>query len=255
MTREHLWPAALHQRLLNANSQEENAFWLARLRKYIPSEPKIRDVCANCNNGHLSQLDSHICALFDKYFVHIPNHGDRVEFAFEYHTLKRWLLKMGYNCARIHNSPDLIPLERLRAYILGTDQKLGASVQVFVQLAYPEHIRATELNADADPSQVTIFCPEIHRTGHALFRPNPNDQKLLRTVFLRAFHFYVAYWEPGKGRAQQNDFEAALKERWSAVHLLRPSVQRLTLSCTGAGAWQTHKGATDGQFVFSDSDA
>ena len=254
-TKEHLWPAALHRRLMSANSQEKNAFWLARVRQYLPSEPQIRDVCGTCNNGTLSELDSYICALFDKYFVNIPSLGDQIEFLFDYHRLKRWLLKMSFNSARIHDSPDLFALQALRPYILGGSDHLGSSVQIFLQLAYPEKVTASELDPNAPSADEILLKPEIHRTGHVLFRPNATDQKLMRTVFLRAFHFHIAYWQPGSGRAMQNDFESALKERWPHVKRLRPNIPAIELKCAGVGAWQALKGATDGQFVFSDSDA
>jgi hypothetical protein len=254
-TKEHLWPAALHRRLMLANSQEKSTFWLTRVRQYLQSEPQIRDVCGTCNNGTLSALDSYICGLFDKYFVDIPTFGNQIEFGFDYHRLKRWLLKMSFNSARIHDSPDLIALQALRPYILGENDHLGASVQVFLRLAYPERVAASELDPSTPFKDDILLKPEIHRTGHVLFRPNATDEKLMRTVFLRAFHFHIAYWPPGAGRAMQNDFESALKERWPHVKLLRPNIPVIELKCAAVGAWQALKGATDCQFVFSDGDA
>jgi hypothetical protein len=105
MTREHLWPASLHRRLIEANGQvTKNVFWLARLQREIPNEPQIKDVCAECNNVILSKLDAYICSLFDSTLAHVPRRNDRVCLAYDYHLLKRWLLKMSFNSARIHNS-------------------------------------------------------------------------------------------------------------------------------------------------------
>jgi hypothetical protein len=58
LTREHLWPAALHRRRLEAVGDDRSLFWLRRTGTEIPSEVKIRDVCATCNNVHLSALDN-----------------------------------------------------------------------------------------------------------------------------------------------------------------------------------------------------
>lgn len=128
--REHLWPAALHSRLLAANSQSQNAFWLRRLEKPIAAEPQIRDVCARCNNGVLSELDTYICKLFDCSFIHMPARDESVSFDCDYHRLKRWLLKMSYNSARIHSAPDLEALQQTRRYILGYGDALGRSTAV-----------------------------------------------------------------------------------------------------------------------------
>lgn len=146
MTREHLWPASLHRRFM-ANSESGNAFWLARLQKEIPSEPQLRDVCAQCNNGVLSELDNYICRLFDATLFRTPNRYDLVAFEIEYHLLKRWLLKMSFNSARIHNSRDLEALESLLPYVMGGAHSLGRSVQLFVQLSYPEEIPEEDLQS------------------------------------------------------------------------------------------------------------
>jgi hypothetical protein len=62
LTREHLWPASLHQRLMGANNDSKGLFWLRRANAEIEGEPKLRDVCQACNNGVLPQLDAYICA-------------------------------------------------------------------------------------------------------------------------------------------------------------------------------------------------
>ena len=94
LTREHLWPTSLHRRLMDVSEAKQNNFWLAKLKKEIPSEPTVRDVCAHCNNIVLSALDRYICELYDRSFIHIPSRHERVEFEYDYHRLKRWILKM-----------------------------------------------------------------------------------------------------------------------------------------------------------------
>src|SRR5207253_587465 len=60
----------------------------------------IKDVFIECNNGPLSQLDAYACNLFDKYFNTFHKADELVDFSFEYGLLRRWLLKVSYNCAR-----------------------------------------------------------------------------------------------------------------------------------------------------------
>jgi hypothetical protein len=52
----------------------------------------------------LSQLDGYICALFDRYFIYLCQRHATVRFEYDYHRLKRWLLKMSFNSARVHES-------------------------------------------------------------------------------------------------------------------------------------------------------
>jgi hypothetical protein len=253
-TKEHLWPTSLHKRLYAANRQNANAFWLARLQREIPSEPQIRDVCANCNNVVLSELDNYICGLFDSTFVKIHRRHERVSFHYDYHLLKRWLLKLCFNAARIHDSIDRFALEALRPYMLGLDERLGRSVQLFVQLSFPEEVPARELDPDSQSDEITTFEPRIHRVGHLHFRAHGLGQKLVRAVHLRSFSFYLAYWAPGGSRAEQDDFESIFTNCLPATSMLRPSDPDVQLECDGIGAWESYRQSRSGQFV-SDDDA
>jgi hypothetical protein len=71
--------------------------------KAIPSPQEIGDVCANCNNGALSRLDSHLADLTKKYFSTIVKPGDRIQFAYDSDLLLRTMLKVAYNVARTRN--------------------------------------------------------------------------------------------------------------------------------------------------------
>jgi len=190
LTKEHLWPTSLHKRLYSANEQSESFFWLSRLQRTIPNEPVIKDVCAHCNNITLSILDSYICNLFDKELINIIKFKEKISFEYDYHLLKRWLLKMSYNSARIHNSHDEKALEEMLPYILGEDDKLGRSVQLFALLTYPEEVEKKEIDKNNTSNETIIIEPSIHRVGHIFFRVPNIGQKILRVVHLRSFSFY-----------------------------------------------------------------
>jgi hypothetical protein len=136
-----LWPNSLHKRLYTVNQQSESYFWLSRLQHIIPSKPTIKDVCAHCNKVILSKLDDYICRLFDTDFINICKFNDKVFFEYDYHLLKRWLLKISYNSARIYSAHDKKALEIMLLYILGKNDRLGRSVQLFVLLTYPEELK------------------------------------------------------------------------------------------------------------------
>lgn len=240
MTREHLWPKSLHRRLFATNKQAANAFWLAFLQKEIPKEPQIRDVCGKCNNVILSELDQYICRLFDSTLINIPNRYEQVQFEHEYHLLKRWLLKMSFNSARINKSVDLPVLEAVLPYILGKNDSLGKSIQLFLELSYPEEIPEDELSKQASLEGISIFEPTLNRVGHMLFRVSENE-KILRTVHLRSFSFYLAFFKPGESRAVQDYFADTFTQCMSETVLLRPSKPKVLLKCNGMGAWNSIK--------------
>lgn len=103
--------------------------------KAIGGALEIGDVCARCNSGKLSTLDTYICELHDRYFKTIVHSGDRVDFRFDFDRLLRWLLKTGYNIARArgwHVKKD----SKLPEYILGGGER-PVGFRVFLQLIIP----------------------------------------------------------------------------------------------------------------------
>jgi hypothetical protein len=55
MTKEHIWPKALIERW-----ESELKTYNPRTGKFYAGEPVVKDVCANCNNVCLSQLDQYL---------------------------------------------------------------------------------------------------------------------------------------------------------------------------------------------------
>jgi hypothetical protein len=249
LTREHLWPASLHKRLMDVMEEKHNVFWLRKIKKEISSEPTIRDVCGRCNNIVLSVLDGYMCQLFDRSFVHIPKRHERVEFEYDYHRLKRWLLKMCFNSARIHSSMDIIAFPPLLPYIRGESDSIGRSVQLFVQLSYPAEIPEEFLEPD-DPSP-SIYYPTTHRMGNAWFAPQDVGRKLLRAVHLRAFSFYLAFWQPNEPQAAIEFFTKTFLEVVPATVLLRASRAKETLICDGMNAWDSISDSRDIEFEWT----
>jgi hypothetical protein len=219
------------------SEEKQNKFWLAKLKKVIPSEPTVRDVCAGCNNTVLSALDGYICGLFDRYFVHTPKRHERVEFEYDYHRLKRWLLKMCFNSARVHSSADIIVFPPLMSYILGKSDSVGRSVQVFVELTYPAEIPEEFL--EADDARPTIYYPVIYRVGNMWFTLEGIGKKMLRAVHLRSFSFYLAFWQAKERREEIDIFTRAFLDCKPASVLLRASRSRETLICDGMNAWDS----------------
>jgi len=251
LTREHLWPAALHDRLMRANKATGNAFWFRRINAEIAGEPTIKDVCQKCNNGHLSQLDAYICALFDRYFAHILRRYDKVDFEYKYHLLKRWLLKVCYNSARLHTSMDLFAYAPLLSYINGDSASVGRSVQLFLQLAYPGVIPPDRLNDSDLQGAPHMWEPQDNRVGLMRFQVSAKDRKVLRAVHLRSYSFYLAFWKPGTTLSITEDFAGEFLLRMPGSVMLRASDTNVGLVCDGADAWRSFDGAREVNLVAS----
>jgi hypothetical protein len=137
-------------------------------------------------------------------------------------------------------------------YILGKDNLLGKSVQLFVQLSYPEEIPEDELSEEAPPERPLFFRPTMNRVGHLFFRVHGIGEKLLRAVHIRSFTFFLAYYKKGEARAVLDDFADHFCFHSGAV-LLRPSQPTVELLCNGMGAWTSFKGSREDKVIF-DSD-
>jgi hypothetical protein len=238
ITKEHLWPASLHRRLQAANGTQDSLFWLRRTNAEFAGEPTVKDVCQDCNNGVLSSLDSYICELFDRYFVRILQRGEAVRLEFDHHRLKRWMLKMCFNAARIHNAKDAFTYTPLLPYIRGEHDSLGRSVQLFAQLAYPGPIPADNRTDPELADAPQMWEPTDHRVGHVLFRVGQN-QKLLRAVHLRSYSFLLAFSDPAQGRATAIDFERVFLSTVPGVRPLPASRSAVDLVCDGTDAWSS----------------
>jgi hypothetical protein len=240
LTKEHVWPAALHRRLKKAwDSPGQNYFWLSRLQRDLPNEPVIRDVCASCNNTTLSALDAYICELFDRYFVRIPNKGDTVHFRYDYHRLARWLLKISYNSCRANHGFDSFAFEPLRAYILGESLNHADSIRIFLELSHPTRIPKDDL-PEGTPAG-TVYVPEVNRIGHMAFRCALGE-KIVRAIHLRGYTFLIAFFEPNaSSKLRGITTQLFLAQNRGAV-LLGPDRQNLYVR-PSAKAWNSFKTA------------
>jgi hypothetical protein len=249
LTREHLWPASLHTRLMAANNAPQNLFWLRRIGAEIEGEPKLRDVCRSCNNGPLSQLDSYICTLFDRFFARIVKRYETIQFQYDYHSLARWLLKMSFNSARIHSSIDLIAYPPLLDYICGRSVSGSRSVQVFLQLSYPGLIPLERMAAPELQGAPVSWEPQDNRVGLMHFEVRGVGRKVLRAIHLRSYSFFIAFSKPGMKRSAAAEFAKHFMLAMPASVLLLPSRPEVSLVCNGTDAWESYDGARENLLV------
>lgn len=192
-TKEHLWPTSLHRRIDEANRVyfgKENLFYLDKICNSLSGEPQIKDVCANCNNAVLSKLDTYICHLWDTYFGRIVETGEHVLFSYDYSSLSRWLLKLCYNSARIHNS-DVEHLRKCRDYILGQGTHPD-NVLIHLQLANPSDYSIDGLAVAKEIGlNATRHEPRLNRVGHFGYMTRSDVGRLVRAVHLQSFLFLI----------------------------------------------------------------
>ena len=99
LTKEHLIPRGYFDRVGGASKFLGNVK-AGDAEKFLSIEPTISDVCRNCNNGVLSDLDNYFLSLFDRYLSSVVVSGQQLSLDLHFDELLRWLLKMGYNMGR-----------------------------------------------------------------------------------------------------------------------------------------------------------
>jgi hypothetical protein len=139
-TREHVIPAFLYA--FQKEFGQPVSGWNETANQVVQGEAKIKDVCADCNNGVLGQLDAYGKQVLTDSGL-LTQNFDRpsLSLRYDYSLLLRWLLKISFNSARMggaHASyfQDHIP------FILGKVQHPPRhKVAVVAYLAAPELIR------------------------------------------------------------------------------------------------------------------
>ena len=202
MTKEHLWPTSLHRRL-EEQSKEKHQFYLSKINKYIDSEPQIKDVCASCNNGVLSELDAYICNLWDSYFHRIIERGEYVEFDCDYNLLLRWLLKLCYNSARVHES-DSSHLVKCTEYIMGNGI-CPDNVSMHLQLSHPSYFNKEQRANIMAQQEVTPdrYEPRINRVGHFGYVTRNRMGRLTRAIHIQSYVFFVHLFPDSVSKVEQ----------------------------------------------------
>jgi hypothetical protein len=153
---------------------------------------KIKDVCAACNNGPLSELDSYACALFDTQFFRQAVKRETRNFVYDYPKLLRWLLKISFNVARANDSDGPV-LSPFSGYMLHGNTPPPANVQVRLELICPSPNPNWTPGSEArkEIPATTIRCARV------LMPENPLPGTTLRAVALHSYYFWVAITPPG----------------------------------------------------------
>ncbi len=98
-TREHVIPAftyAFQQQL-----EQSVIGWNEVVQGMVRGEAKVKDVCAECNNGTLSELDSYGKRLLSDSGLFVQNYTKKtLTLRYDYAPLLRWLLKVSFNSSR-----------------------------------------------------------------------------------------------------------------------------------------------------------
>lgn len=213
LTKEHLLPECISK---HWEKDVETNVKTGKSEKIITGNPEIRDVCADCNNGSLSELDTYVCRLYEEHFAHLVRPGDGVKLDLEFDPLLRWLLKTGYNVARARRWST--SLEEVSRYILGRDASRRA-FRLLLQLIIPTKVERGEIR---DFPDATEWPPRRHRLALLDVSLLPG----LKTAFmltLNSYYFYVLLEDLSTSKKMRLRSRDAILKQAPGAYELKPN--------------------------------
>jgi hypothetical protein len=203
LTREHILPGFLYRQF-----PDQKLGYNSSADKFMKWEATVRDVCAACNNGPLSQLDQYARVLLENIDCgRTYTERATLRFRYDYHLLVRWLLKVSFNAARGLSTPPTL-LSNSVPYILNAEMPpviAFVAVEVIRDTPISESERATLPEAARNWRHVPT---QMFRVGPALLVPPMSGKDALppyclRFVAINSWYFSVCLVASSQDRADR----------------------------------------------------
>jgi hypothetical protein len=155
-----------------------------RNNSFFAGDPVIKDVCANCNNIKLSQLDSYLSSLFDLHFKEILKPGEPATISYSYDLLLRSLLKISYNASRAFgNEKNTKTHAKFSKFIL--DGGYFSQIMLRLQIVTASKRVNLESGNESEFSPKQLRCAQIAYDGPLAHR------FLIKLVAINCYWFYL----------------------------------------------------------------
>lgn len=184
LTKEHIFPSAIiksfNVELLSMTDKSDYHF---------KGDPVIGDVCAECNNGILSQLDADFVTCFKNQMLTPLKPGNEITFEYEYDLLLRELLKISYNSARASNGGynARAILEKYIPFIItGNKNKKVDSIILSLLIVTSANMVNLETGKHEEPLEPYL----LRSASIGGLNLNPNNY-IVRMVAFNSFWFFL----------------------------------------------------------------
>ena len=191
MTREHLIPASLAA-LVKRDEDLAHTYLNRSPKKFLESQPTVKDVCNICNNEVLGKLDNEARNFIASYCLEEFNSkGETRTLKINYDLLLRWVMKVSFNSARIHDAePDREILSSYRSYILGNG-KQPKRIAFFVHGIYSHPVDDDQANLvmREGVDNENIIHPDYIRCSLVRFQTDFDRDFVSRAIIFKSFQF------------------------------------------------------------------
>jgi hypothetical protein len=192
LTREHVVPRFLYDHV-DRNTRGNIGSWNENTKTYVGGELKVKDVCARCNNGVLSELDAHgkeslkVNSLLSELYV------NRLYLKYNYHRLLRWLLKIQFNADRA-SSTTPPPIPNIATYILsGRNAPSPTRVFVLGELLKPHKVEGPISPYFGKITKDGLYNPFFVRITRTHLKPNVAKDVRIDGICFGGLFFYIVY--------------------------------------------------------------
>jgi hypothetical protein len=147
LTREHIVPAYMYD--FQKKLETKVSGWNEVAKKMVGGELKIKDVCAECNNGALSDLDDYSKTFLQNSGLLVQNYiKNQISFIYDYDLLLRWLLKVSFNSSRTDGAHKHLFEKHIPYILTGSNSPTKNQVSLVAQMAAPEVLERSHLEKE-----------------------------------------------------------------------------------------------------------
>lgn len=178
---------------------------------------KIKDVCADCNNGVLSQLDTYAINLITKYNGKIDENTKKVFLKYDYNKLSRWLLKVCYNSARANKLEyDTNSYKNCISYIKdGTEVNSKISIfALFMDLSIDGKIGNYYYFSSNSKFKIDFF-----RIAPFKLKNRSSHKCSMRTIIINSFAFLIVVYDKDINKDEVNAIEEEIMNTFNLEKL------------------------------------
>lgn len=215
-TKEHVIPAGI----IDLFPQCDIVFHGKRIYK---GESTIRDVCAECNNLHLSKLDSYGKDLIKQYFLKEYKRDEKLEFFYDYELLKRWALKIIFNSLRCEKIVEPW-FQNIKKYLIGKENNTSERISLFAGIAC--NVSPLPESATENKQMQVVYNPflmlngihsilEMEKMGVNVDESKDIFDKVTQGKYLLRIGsglFLIMFWSKDISNNDINDYEKVIEE-------------------------------------------
>ncbi|XDF80108.1 hypothetical protein AAFX60_017165 [Aliivibrio fischeri] len=191
LTREHVIPNFMYK--FQKEKLGKHIGWNEKAGKMIPSEMIVKDVCGECNNVKLGELDDYAQKFVTSNGIMVENFvKSSIDLSYDFHLLLRWLLKISFNSTRSASShPELF--DKYISYILDNDASLcSQDCFLMIGLVKPRILNSSEIQGFQDNNYTVTSQGELN-PFHVRISVvvQADDSFVMRLVIIGALMFYI----------------------------------------------------------------